>query len=142
MVATVDGRTSVGGRVGELSAGADAALFRDLRSVADVVLVGAQTVRAEGYGPARLPPSRQVDRAAAGRTDDPPIAVVSRSLDLDLDAPLFREAAVPTIVVTCLAAPAERLAAVEGVAEVIVAGAADVDVPAALDRARRSGVAG
>ena len=40
---------------GGLGGAADHALFSTLRALADVVLVAAGTVRAEGYGPARLP---------------------------------------------------------------------------------------
>ena len=46
MVGGLDGSAAVGGRVGALTGGADAVLFRRLRALADVVLVGANTVRA------------------------------------------------------------------------------------------------
>ena len=59
----------------------------------------------------------------------PPLAIVSRSLDLDWDSRAF--AAAPehsrTIVVTCDAAPADRLARAREVADVLVAGAESVD---------------
>jgi len=45
MVCGLDGSASVGGRVGELSGASDRALFRALRALADVVMVGAETVR-------------------------------------------------------------------------------------------------
>lgn len=92
MVGGLDGSAAVGGRVGALTGGSDAVLFRRLRALADVVLVGAQTVRAEGYGPVRLPDDLRAERVAAGRTATPPVAVVSRSLRLDWDGPLFTEA--------------------------------------------------
>lgn len=102
MVGGLDGSAAVGGRVGALTGGADAVLFRRLRALADVVLVGAQTVRAEGYGPVRLPDDLRAEREAAGRPPVPPVAVVSRSLRLDWEGPLFTEADAsgPTIVVT------------------------------------------
>jgi len=43
------------GKVGGLSSETDAELFRLVRSLADVVLVGAETVRRERYGPVRVP---------------------------------------------------------------------------------------
>ncbi len=92
MVGGLDGSAAVGGRVGALTGGADAVLFRRLRALADVVLVGAETVRAEGYGPVRLPDDLRAERVAAGRPPVPPVAVVSRSLRLDWDGPLFTEA--------------------------------------------------
>lgn len=102
MVGALDGSASVGGRVGPLSEGADAALFRRLRSLADVVVVGAQTVRAEGYGPVRLPADLRAEREAAGRPPVPPVAVVTRSRALDWASPLFTDAepASRTMVIT------------------------------------------
>ena len=67
-------------------------------SVADVVLVGAGTARAEGYGPPqalRRRPGRP--RAPVARREVPRLAVVTRSLDLDPAAPLFTDAEQPTI---------------------------------------------
>ncbi len=58
MIASVDGATSVDGVSGALGGGADHRVFFALRSVADVVLVAAGTMRAEDYGPAELPPGR------------------------------------------------------------------------------------
>ncbi len=105
MVGGLDGSAAVGGRVGALTGGADAVLFRRLRALADVVLVGAQTVRAEGYGPVCLPDELRSEREAAGRPAVPPVAVVSRSLRLDWDGPLFTEAepSSPTLVLTVAA---------------------------------------
>jgi riboflavin biosynthesis pyrimidine reductase len=118
MVASVDGRAAVEGRTSPLSGPGDRAVFRLLRSVADVVLVGAGTVRIESYGPlCGLDPS--------------PIAVLSRSLDLDWDGPLF-QAGERTMVVTCEAADPDRRRRGAEVAEVIVAGDDSVDMARAL----------
>src|ERR1043165_7544267 len=70
MIASVDGSTAVDGLSGGLGGPADRKVFAALRSLADVVLVAAGTVRAENYGPGTLP-----------------IAVVSGSLRLDWDKP-------------------------------------------------------
>ena len=67
MVGGLDGSAAIGGRVGDLSTAPDAELFLLMRALADVVLVGAQTVRQEGYGPVRLPAERIEARRAAGR---------------------------------------------------------------------------
>ncbi len=119
MVASVDGRAAVHGRTAALSGAADRAVFALLRTLADVVVVGAGTVRAERYGPVKV-----------GRR--PPVAVISRSLDLDWDSDLFREVAQPSVVLTCEAADPARLAVARKVAEVIVAGDKQVDLPRAL----------
>lgn len=125
-VASLDGSAAVEGRTRALSGPADRALFRRLRAQADVVLVGAGTVRAEGYGPVR--------------GDDPaPIAVVSRSLELDWDSPLFTEAAVPTLVVTCGWADATRRTRAEQAAELVMAGDQWVDVGQAIAELGRRG---
>jgi riboflavin biosynthesis pyrimidine reductase len=134
MVAGLDGTAAVGGRVGSLSGTADQALFRRMRQIADVVMVGAETVRREGYGPVRLTDEAQAQRLREGRTPTPPLAVVSRSLVLDWTAPVFAEApeGARTCVVTCAAAdPVLRARAAE-VATVIVAGEDRVEPAAAL----------
>ncbi|WP_425307429.1 pyrimidine reductase family protein [Ammonicoccus fulvus] len=132
MVAGLDGTAAVGGRVGPLSEGPDVELFRLMRALADVVVVGAETVRKEGYGPVRLPEERQAARVATGRTPLPPLAVVTRSLDLDWESALFSEAGTPTMVITCAAAPADRLARARDHAEVLVVGEESVDLGAML----------
>src|SRR3954454_9947831 len=92
LVSGLDGCAAVGGRVGALSTAPDKALFADMRTLADVVLVGARTVREEGYGPIRLSEERSATRVARGLTPAPPLAVVSRSLDLDWDSRAFADA--------------------------------------------------
>jgi len=134
MVGGLDGSAAVGGRVAELSTPPDARLFTLIRSLADVVLVGAETVRREDYGPVRLPEDRKSARRTAGRAATPPLAVVTRSLDLDWSARAF--AAAPsesrTLVVTCEAADPGRLQAARQVADVVVAGRERVDPGRAL----------
>lgn len=120
---SADGAVTVDGKSRGLSSDADRELFHLLRSMADVILVGAGTVRQENYGGARV---------TGGAT--PPIAVVSRSLDLDPSARLFTDTQVPPIIVTCANAPAERRRTLDEIADVIVAGTDSVDVKAAVDQ--------
>ena len=132
MVASADGAATLRGRSGGLSGEADRQVFTLLRSLADVIIVGAQTARAEQYRPAR-PESMRAD-LRAGRPAAPPVAVISRRLDLDSQAHLFT-AAPPqarTIVITTGLAPDDRRAELEKHADVIVAGAESVDFSAAL----------
>jgi riboflavin biosynthesis pyrimidine reductase len=135
MVASLDGAATLLGRSGGLSSESDRQIFAMLRALTDVILAGAGTVRAEGYGPVR-PESEGLRWAwlREGRTPSPPIAVVTRGLGLDLDSPLLTEAPAHarTIVITTELAPPERRAAAARTADVIVAGAEDVDLPAAL----------
>ncbi|RBM20707.1 pyrimidine reductase family protein [Streptomyces sp. PT12] len=126
MVASVDGAAHHGGRSKPLSSPADMRVFGVLRALADVVLVGAETVREERYRPARRRAEFVERRRAAGQTEVPAIAVVSASLHLDFSLPLFTEPLVPTLVITGAKAPHAGLAA---------ARAAGVDVVTAGDEA-------
>jgi riboflavin biosynthesis pyrimidine reductase len=51
MIATADGRATIAGRTAPIANRADYELFHALRERAEAVLVGAGTVRVEGYGP-------------------------------------------------------------------------------------------
>ncbi|MFI8592162.1 pyrimidine reductase family protein [Dietzia maris] len=134
MVSGLDGTAAVDGRVGALSTRPDQKLFRRMRQIADVVLVGAETARLEGYGPIRLSEQAQAERRALGKPPNPPIAVVSRSLEIDSATSLFADVGedAPTMVVTCAGADGERRAEVEDFAEVIVAGEESVEPASAL----------
>lgn len=79
MVASLDGSTVVAGRSAALSSETDGQVVRALRAAADVVLVGAGTVRDEGYGPPRTTGQR--------------IAVVTRSGRVDPTSALFTSGA-------------------------------------------------
>lgn len=132
MVASADGAISVDGRTAKLGGPADHHLFHYLRSLADVILVGAQTVRAEHYGPPKVSDERRQARVDRGQAPLPRIAIVSRSLDLDLDAPLFTSRASRPIVLVPADADADRVAAVAAVAEVVVAGTTTVEARRAM----------
>jgi riboflavin biosynthesis pyrimidine reductase len=134
MVGGLDGSAAVGGRVGSLSTAPDAALFTAMRTLADVVLVGAETIRREGYGPLTLPAPLAEKRVAQGRPAAPRLAVVSRSLNLDWSGRAFVDPALDgrAVVVTCASADPERLAEARTFADVIVAGDDRVEPGAAL----------
>lgn len=134
MVAGLDGTAAVGGRVGALSTAPDQTLFRRMRQIADIVLVGAETVRREGYGSVRLDEAAQEQRRRLGRSATPPIALVSRSLAFDWTAKVFTDAPedARTHVITCKTADPQRLAEAHEHAEVIVAGDDRVEPAAAM----------
>jgi riboflavin biosynthesis pyrimidine reductase len=127
-VSSVDGAVTHDGRSGGLSDEADKRHFELLRRVCGVVLVGAGTVRDEGYGPMRVSAESARWRVANGLPEHPVFAIVSGSLDLDPGSAIFTEAPVRPIVVTTTRAPAARLARFEQVADVVVAGADGIDV--------------
>ena len=132
MIASVDGAASLAGRSGSLGGPADMALFATLRSLADVVLVGAGTMRAERYGPARLDDEARARRQGWGLPTVPPIAVISRSCRLDWDSSFFRQAEQRPLVVTVASATAADRARAAEAADVVVAGDTDVDLSAAV----------
>jgi riboflavin biosynthesis pyrimidine reductase len=133
MVSTADGAASLNGVTQGISSGTDRRVFALLRTLCDVILVGASTVRKEKYKPAR--PRELWSHLRDGRPPTPPIAVVTRRLDLDPDSPLIT-AAPPharTIVITTARAPAGRRAEVARHADVVVAGDEAVDPKTAVD---------
>lgn len=132
-VASVDGASTLHGLSEGLSGPADKRVFGVLRDLADVVLVGAATARNESYGPARMSQRRRDRRRSFGLAPIPPVAVVSRVLDLDPTAALFTEAVERTIVFTDDAAPLDQRKALAEVADVIVAGRGVVDPRVILD---------
>ena len=123
MVASVDGATTVDGRSGPLGGETDRRLRGGLRGLADVVLVGAGTVRAEGYGPPRTPVAEVGERRAdRGQAVRPRLAVVSGRADLDPSASLFADRDPddpPPLVYTSTDVPSDRLVGLSGVAEVV-----------------------
>ncbi len=121
------------GLSGGLSAAGDKRVFGILRVLADVVLVGSGTAEAENYKPARPRPALASLRA--GRPATATIAVISGSLDLDLEQSAVhrRAGGRRTIVITREAARPELRTAAAKVADVIVAGQDRVDLAAALN---------
>ncbi|MGX7679835.1 dihydrofolate reductase family protein [Jatrophihabitans sp. DSM 45814] len=109
-IASIDGGASSAGKSRGLQTPGDNAVFAALRDLADVILVGASTARIEHYRPVRPAAERRSARAALGLAEVPAIAVMSASLELDLDAELFaavdREA--PTLIITGSSAPLTR----------------------------------
>jgi riboflavin biosynthesis pyrimidine reductase len=130
-VASLDGVVAVDGRSGGLGSPGDRRVFRVLRALADVVLVGHGTAAAEGYRAVAADSPVGVLRAAMGRPAALPVAVVSRRASLAPDDGLL---AGPVVVVTCEAADADRRRdLVHAGATVLVCGDDDVDLPQALD---------
>jgi riboflavin biosynthesis pyrimidine reductase len=137
MVASLDGRIAVDGRSDPLSSPADKAVFRLLRSMADVVLVGAGTARTERYGTVKVDDSAQAHRAQAGQEPVAALAIVSRSLELDWDSSIFTAPTRTPFVLAPDDAPPDLLARAEQVAAVIRSGIGEVDLAGALRVLRR-----
>ena len=132
-VSSADGAVTLGGRSGALGGATDRALMQVLRTMADVVLVGAGTVRAEGYGGLRVGGDDVEWRRARGLDDQPVLAVVTGALHLEPDDPVFADAARRPVIVTTDAAARARGALFEPVADVLACGSGDADLGQMLD---------
>ena len=130
-VASADGAVEIDTTSAGLSHAADRRVFLLGRDLADVILVGAGTARAENYRGVVAGAKRLERRRRLGFAGVPPIAVVTRTADLDPASRLFTETAVPPIVVTTDGADTRALEAAG--AEILRAGDEDVDLARALD---------
>jgi riboflavin biosynthesis pyrimidine reductase len=139
MISTLDGAITIDGRSGLLGGPADHSVFQVLRSLADVILVGAGTVRAEDYGPVKLDDDLRGQRTARGQSAVPPIAVVTGSGNLDWSAPFFTEAEARPVVVTTSGSDAGARRRAETVADVVIAGEERVDPAEALHQLWQAG---
>lgn len=139
-VASLDGAVTVAGHSEGLSGPADKRVFGLLRMHCDALVVGAGTLRTEGYRPLRLDERRRRWRREHGLPEYPPLVVVSRALALDPATPALADAPVRPIILTCAASPADARAALAPVADVAVHGEAEVDLPAAVADLHRRGL--
>lgn len=138
-VSSLDGAATRRGLSGGLGDDADRRYFELLRRVADAVVVGAGTVRTEGYGPMRVSDESVAWREAHGMPPHPVFVIVSGSLDLDPASRIFTEAPVRPIVVTTGPRDASAFA---GVADVIAVGhGSRIDAAAAVAALRERGLA-
>jgi len=139
-VSSLDGAVEVDGRSRPLSSDADRLVFHILRKLADAVMVGAGTLRQEGYRELRLDAQAQGFRREHGLAAQPTLVVVSASLKLDPGQAAFAEAPVRPVVLTQAAAPAERRAELEAVADVVTCGEVAVDLGVGLAWLRERGL--
>jgi 5-amino-6-(5-phosphoribosylamino)uracil reductase len=107
-------------------------LFSLLRELADVILVGAGTVRVEDYSGARLSIAQRQRRQARGQSEVPQLAIVTKSGHLDRDMPVFTRTEVPPLVCTCAAVADQTRRGLAGLAEVVECSGDD---PARVDEA-------
>ncbi|MGY4712643.1 pyrimidine reductase family protein [Mycolicibacterium sp. CBM1] len=134
-IASLDGGAATDGTSGGLGGPGDRRLFRVLRELTDVVVVGAGTARAENYSGAQMTLAQRSRRQQRGQAEVPPIALLTRSGHLDGDMPVLTRTEVAPLVLTSTAAAPAAQALVGNTAEVIAcsgADPADVDPDAAL----------
>jgi riboflavin biosynthesis pyrimidine reductase len=125
MIASLDGGATDDGKAGGLAGRGDRAVFSLMRHAADVILVGAATVRIENYSGTQLPVTARQERQRRGQGEVPPIAVVTRSGDLDPSALLFTRTEVPPLILTSARTVEDTRRRLAAVAEVIDASGPD-----------------
>lgn len=125
MIASSDGAAAASGLSAGLQTPGDNRVFAVLRDLADVVLVGSTTAHVEGYRPVQLSDGQLARRREHGLGPQLPIALVTRSLKVDLSAPLF--AGNRPLVVTCSSSDVDARAALAERADLLVCGDDDID---------------
>ena len=120
------------GRSGSISSPADRQVLAEVRRLADAVVIGAQTMRAERYTPMRAKPEAAQERAELGLASAPVLVIVSDSLDLPWDEPVFAESTITPIVVTSAGADASARALAQAHCDLVVVEQDSVTVDALL----------
>lgn len=129
-ISSLDGGATADGKSGDLAGPGDRALFQVMRQLADIVLVGAGTVRVENYGGVKLGAAVRQARRLRGQSEVPPIGIVTASGHLERDMKVFTQTEVAPLVFTSTDAAAATRAQLGDTAEVLDCSGAD---PAAVD---------
>lgn len=141
LVCTASGAIAAEGRSAGVTSAGDRILFGRLRRLADVILMGAGTVRADDCRGARARADVRAFRRERGQADVPPVAVVTRSADLRPDCRLFTDTYVPPIILTTTTAPTSRVKSLRDAgADVEFVGDYHVDIRAVLDALSERGL--
>jgi 2,5-diamino-6-(ribosylamino)-4(3H)-pyrimidinone 5'-phosphate reductase len=142
MAMTADGKiTSASREYPKFTSALDRKTMDRLRAEADALVVGAGTLRADDPPLHVRDAEMQAYRRSLGKPPGLLNVVVSASLSLDPDSRFFSDAhAAGRIVATVEEAPPQRLAALDGKAEVWKVGSGSVDLSELLRRLRARGV--
>jgi len=129
-ISSIDGGATMSGTSGGLAGPGDRALFTVLRALADIIVVGAGTIRVENYGGAHLNAAERQRRRDRGQSEVPRLAIVSGSGHLDRDLRVFTETELPPLLLTSAAAAEDTRRRLTGRAEVL---ACSGDAPDRVD---------
>ena len=127
MISSIDGVTVVDGGSTALGDDDDKSVFRALRTVPDVILVGAATVREENYSPVRLDENRRARRAEIGMSETPTLAIVSGRMSLDATHKVFSDPNFKPLVLTSTSVDPGRLVQLGDAADVAFLADFDAD---------------
>ena len=137
LVQTIDGALAgADQRSHSITRPADQRALAMMRRLADVMLIGGNTVRREGVG--RKPPEDDSDVAVL--SPQMPVAVLSASLDLDPRGSLFVDALARPYLFTTASSPAADRDALAEVATVVVSDEPRVPMVWVLERLARDGL--
>jgi riboflavin biosynthesis pyrimidine reductase len=139
-VTSTDGAVEVDGYSAGLGTPGDKRVFGLLRMFADGLLVGAGTLRHEGYHAVTLDERRRDWRTAHGLHRYPRLVVVSRRLDLAPTHPALAESPLRPIILTSEDSPPDARTALASVADVLTFGKNEVDLVAGLAALRERGL--
>ena len=131
-ISSIDGAATHEGRTRGLNNADDKKVFDMLRMMCDVLLVGAGTVRREGYDELRLEDSAVAWRLEHGLAAQPTLAVVSGRLGLTPEMPALAQAPTRAIVFTNGESSLEQRQRLSRTADVLVCGKSAVDPHAML----------
>lgn len=140
MIASADGGTAIDGVSGALGGPGDKAMFGALRAMADAIVVGASTVREEQYRAPTLRPESVAMRRERGQADNPRLAVVSGSLNIDLELPLFNDPDNRPFIITSASSAPDKRRQLEEVADLVIAGEDRVSLTEALSYLDQAGI--
>jgi 5-amino-6-(5-phosphoribosylamino)uracil reductase len=118
-ITSLDGGATAEGRSAGLGGPGDRSLFLLLRALADVIVVGAGTVRIENYSGAHLSVTDRQHRQGRGQSEVPRLAIVTKSGDLSPQLPVFTQTEVAPLVLTCAVTAEALRPRLDGLAEVV-----------------------
>ncbi|ORW40772.1 hypothetical protein AWB90_22895 [Mycobacterium paraense] len=118
-ITSLDGGATADGSSGAMGGPGDRHIFNLLRELADVIVVGAGTVRIEGYSGAHVAVAQRQERQARGQSEVPQLAVVTQSGQLEPDLAVFTRTEVPPLVLTCAAAADKTRSLIGDLCEVV-----------------------
>lgn len=118
-ISTIDGAAVVDGGSTAINDEDDKAMFAAIRTVADFILVGAGTVRAENYGPPSMDEARRERRMEARLDPEPHLVIVSGSLSVDPSHRVFGDPENRVTLLTSQEAPGDRVESLSEVADVV-----------------------
>jgi len=140
MVASLDGKATVGGKAGALGSPTDRTLMRSLRARADAVMIGAGTLRAEKLR-LDVPEDLASARASRGLKPQPLAVLATTSGDVPLETNLVGSSPDNLLILSSPEAPKERFASLSShpLVELVTKETAD-PAEARLDLGRALGV--